>query len=388
MATTGSTGGAGGSGGGFTALSLSEQLPRILDSGGPTLKTPVVVPVYFVGESAAKIALIDAFLAKLGGSAYWAATTSEYGVGPLTAAAPITLAETAPATVDDASLKAWLVSALETGKLPQPTAGSIYALYYPSGTSVIGKNGAISCKDYGAYHGEVAFNGQSVAFTAMPHCDAYSAHLVPGESIAGDELLTGLSSHELVEAVTDPAFFTAPAFQVMDDLHLAYRLYLIGGETGDSCEQQPGAFYLDPALGFAVQRSWSNAAAAAGHDPCVPSDSPYTGAFPRMPLVKVQSKMRQAIKIPLGGTATVPVDLVSEDPASDAWTVTPLDYKGIWGGPTRLELSLDKTTGKNGDVLMLTIHALSFDSLNRAGFLLESKHGTKRTRIAGLVIKG
>ena len=37
---------------------------------------------------------------------------------------------------------------------------------------------------------------------------------------------------------------------------------------------------------------------------------------------------------------------------------------------------------------MLTIHALSFDGSGHAGFLLESKHGAKRTRVAGLVIKG
>ncbi|MEP7119690.1 MAG: hypothetical protein ABJE95_02225 [Byssovorax sp.] len=394
---TGTTGG-GGSGGVGTAASsgstggslpvlpLPQQLPRIVSSGGPTLTTPVVQAVFFAGESPAKMALLDDFFHKLAGSAYWAATTSEYGVGPLTVAPAVTLAEKALDVVHDAGIRGWLADAITTKKLPPPIPGEVYLLYYPSGITVIDDAGGVGCKDYGGYHTDMVVNSQVIAFAVMPHCDSYSAHLAPGDVVAGDAMTTGLTSHELIEAVTDPELSNGPAYQTIDDAHVAWQQYLIGGETGDSCEQQPGIFSLDPGLGYTVQRTWSNAAAAAGHDPCVPEGAPYIGAFPRVPLLDVLGTGRLAVLVPLDHTVTIPLDFVGEDPAGPAWTVKAIDHSTLWGGPKQLELSIDKTTGKHGDVAMLTIHAVALDPHGRAGFLIESQLGSKRTRVPGLVV--
>jgi hypothetical protein len=386
MGTTGSTASSAGAGGALPVLPLSEQLPRIVDSGGPTLTTPVVQAVFFAGESPAKMALLDDFFNKLVGSAYWAATTSEYDVGPLTVAPAVTLAEKALDVVHDAGIRGWLADAITTKKLPPPIPGEVYILYYPSGTTVIDDAGGVSCKDYGGYHTDMVVNGQVIAFAVLPHCDSYSAHLAPGDVVSGDALITALTSHELIEAVTDPEFSNGPAYQVLDDAHVAWQEFLIGGETGDTCEQQPGAFVLDPGLGFMVQKTWSNAAAAAGHDPCVPADSPYIGVFPRLPLVDVSGTGRLAVLVPLDHTVTIPLDFVGEDPAGPAWTVKALDHSTLWGGPQQLELSIDKSTGKHGDVATLTIHAVALDPHGRAGFLIESQLGTRRTRVPGLVV--
>lgn len=367
-------------------LSLPEQLPRIVNSGGPTLTTPVVQAVFFAGESPAKMAVLDDFFHKLVGSAYWAATTSEYDVGPLTVAPAVTLAEKALDVVHDAGIRGWLADAITTKKIPPPIPGEVYILYYPSGTTVIDDAGGVGCKDYGGYHTDLVVNGQVIAFAVMPDCASYSAHLAPGDVVSGDAIVTGLTSHELIEAVTDPEFSNGPAYQTIDDAHVAWQQYLIGGETGDTCEQQPGIFWLDPGLGHTVQRTWSNAAAAAGHDPCVPAGAPYIGAFPRVPLVDVFGTGRLAVLVPLDHTVTIPLDFVGEDPAGPAWTVKALDHSTLWGGPQQLELSIDKSTGKHGDVAALTIHAVALDPHGRAGFLIESQLGARRTRVPGLVV--
>ena len=388
-ASSSGTGGMGGAGGELPPLTWAERFPQIQNGGGPVLAGPSVQPVFFANEAAAKITLVQAFLGKLAGSAYWAATTGEYGVGPLTAAAPITLTEAAPAATDQASIEAWILDALTTGKLPAPADGVIHALYYPSGTTITDDHGGVSCVSFGGYHDEVDFDGMKLAYTVVPHCDAYAGkspfHFPGGLVLQGDGFVTGLSSHELVEAATDPAVSSAPAYQQIDAAHLPWIEYLVAGETADSCEFQPGAFYEDPELGYLVQATWSNAAALAGRDPCVPSSGKYVGAFPRVGVELVAGFLAYAIAVADGSTATIPIELAGEDPASPPWTVTPIDFETTLGGAARLELTLDRTTGKNGDVLMLTIKALSHDSKGLAGFILESTLGGKTTRVPGLV---
>lgn len=389
---------------GATATAWSDRFPTELRGAGPTLKAPSVRPVFFADEEAAKVSMLTDFLSKLAGSAYWTAATSEYGAGALTAAAGVQLVESAPAAIDAVGLRAWLMDAIQLGKVTAPTAGTIYAVYFPKGTVVTDKNGGISCRDYAAYHDEMSVGGQPVAFLAMPHCDSYAGHPLPFPDgpLGGDAFLTAGTSHELVEAATDPALRTDPAFGSIDPAHLAWSKYLFASELSDNCGKQPGALHMDAAIGYVVQSTWSNAAAAAGRDPCVPSAAPYVGAFPR--LSKIAPKTPGggpgggpnpgpgpggavfAVAIADGATATVPVDLASEDPQSAPWTVTPLDYAVLVGGAARVELSLDKPGGKNGDVLQLTIHVISHDVAGNAGFFLDSRLGAKGTRVPVLVV--
>lgn len=112
---------------------------------------------------------------------------------------------------------------------------------------------------------------------------------------------------------------------------------------------------------FAVQRTWSNAAARAGHDPCVPAlTTPYLGAAPQLDeLVTIDlgnqgGVSTRGVQVPLGMSKTVEVALFSDAPADD-WTVKATDAATVMGGDAELSFAWDKTTGHNGDKLHLTI---------------------------------
>src|SRR5262249_24616053 len=133
-------------------------------------------------------------------------------------------------------------------------------------------SGELSCVNFGGYHSETATStGQPVVYAVIAGCHSYSARLAPGESIGDTDFTTGLTTHELIEASTDPFIATNDAYYTVDSTHLAWSRYLNGGELADTCEFQPAAFFREPTLGYVVQRSWSNAAAQAGHDPCPPN---------------------------------------------------------------------------------------------------------------------
>jgi hypothetical protein len=173
--------------------------------------------------------------------------------------------------------------------------------------------------------------------------------------------MTSTTTHELAEAATDPLFLTSPAYAAVDDAHAFWMELTGGGEVGDLCEQD---LVTPPDVGYAVQRIWSNAAASAGHDPCVPAVAP---AY-----FNVAADAPDAFFDPYAGTTvegvaiqphqsrTIDVHLVSDGP-TDAWQVTGVDPNAAQGGERLLKLTLDRDVGSNGDVLHLTIQPL-FDA--------------------------
>ncbi len=95
---------------------------------------------------------------------------------------------------------------------------------------------------------------------------------------AGDPLtplqnVTTTISHELAESATDPFPNTSPAFAATDDADFVWT-FETGGEIADMCEYNTDSNYTPPGSTYMVQRSWSNAAATAGTNPCVPVPMP------------------------------------------------------------------------------------------------------------------
>jgi len=166
------------------------------------------------------------------------------------------------------------------------------------------------------------------------------------------------------------------------------------GEVADMCELDDDQ-YLKPAdMNYLVQRSWSNIAAAAGKDPCVLELTPPVVYFNSVPVVSdtvtadwyfgpVETK---GVKIPLGQTKTIDVQLFSTAPTAGPWKVAVYDYSEIYGGAPNLQVSFNTTTGSNGDVLKLTIKVLKKDSeLGAAPFSIESTLGNASNLWMGVV---
>jgi hypothetical protein len=356
---------------------FAPDLPTILAQGGPTMPTPKVVPILFANDTSNRKTLIPAFLQALAGSAYWTTTTKEYGVNSLTIAQTVQLVENAAANIGSQSaVETWLSNAIQTSKLPANDANTIYALYYPQ-TTVINLSGlGAICVGWGGYHSEISVSGKPVVYSVVGGCASYGAKLNPGETVMGDDYTTGITTHELVEAVTDPYPGSNPAYRNIDQQHRAWGLYLYGGEVGDTCEKQPGVFYKDMALGYVVQRMWSNKNAAAGHDPCVPSAiDPYVVAYPQYngPILQ------------LNGTLVQDIKLASDGPTNGPFNVKVIDFATENGLGTQLQLSLAPASGKNGDTLKLTIKVLATDPSQQEGYILESEYMGVKRRNAGYV---
>ena len=318
--------------------------PLVMSAGGQVLAAPKVVPVFFSGDATMQATLED-FLHQLASSTYWPAVTSEYGVGAVTIAASVIATETPPTT--DTALQTIITShAGGTGGWPASDANTIYAVFLPQGVTLT-MGGGTSCKDFGGYHDETQ---GGVVYALMPRCTT-------SQSFDPLQYTTIATSHELVEASTDPHPQSAPAYNVVDDANTIWNLGP-GGELGDMCETDRAA-YQQLVGPYMAQRTWSNASAMAGHDPCVPAPTPYVEAATNLQMITIsaagQSFTTRGVQVPLGMSATVEVDLYSDAPAA-AWTVDAIDAASKFQNqPAELSFSFDRTTGANGDKLMLTI---------------------------------
>jgi hypothetical protein len=315
--------------------------PQVMSGGGPVLVAPKVVPIFFANDSAVQ-PTIESFLHALAGSSYWTTTTGEYGVGALTIANSIVTSDPPP-TTDDA-LATWL-----QGKFPSPDPSTIYTVFLPAG-AVLTLGGERSCTTFGGYHSETMVGSAPLVYALLPRCTSttFSGAL---------DSTTIATSHELVEASTDPLPFSNPAFTVVDDAHAVWRR-IPGGELGDMCEYVRTAF--QPLVGsFMVQRTWSNASAAAGHDPCVPVlATPYLGAAPELPDLTLsfhgQQLMTKGVTVNYQQSQTVDVDLYTDAPTED-YVVIAEDAAQVEGGSGSFSFEWDRSTGHNGDKLHLMI---------------------------------
>lgn len=70
--------------------------PQVVSYGGNVMKHALIVPIFFPNDNLQ--AQIEDFLGQLAASSYWNATTSEYGVGPITIAPSVIINDTPPTT--------------------------------------------------------------------------------------------------------------------------------------------------------------------------------------------------------------------------------------------------------------------------------------------------
>jgi hypothetical protein len=261
---------------------------------------------------------------------------------------------------------------------------AIYTFVFPEGSTV--DNGC--CTQFAGYHDETTIAGVKVAYSIVCTCPGFDG---PGISTLGS--LTTALSHEIVEAATDPFPQTDPAFTMTDDADFGWSL-ITQGELADMCEFDADQ-YLTPAdMSYVVQRSWSNIAAAAGKDPCVLESTPPDVYFNSVPVVSdtvtadwyfgpVQT---QGVKIALGQTRTIDVQLFSTAPTPGPWHVEVYDYSEVYGGAPNLKMTFNTNTGSNGDVLKLTIKALKKDTeFGAAPFYIESTLGNASNLWMGVV---
>jgi hypothetical protein len=349
---------------------------QAIDAGGRVLRHPHVVPITFDGDGNRDD--LEDFAASFGCTSYWRAIGEEYGVHEATGGAPIHVAEAPPAKTTDKGIETWLRGKLvgKTEGWEQPTPETIYAVYYSSDTVV--KLGTLeSCNGFGGFHKSFTMpDGSDVSYAVMMDCSG---------SI---DDLTSVSSHELIEASTDPVPYGAPAYSGADDDHAAYW-FRTGGEVSDLCETQDrGGQYSPSDYPFVVQRSWSNRAALAGHDPCVPAAGDvYFNVVPELSdsvsmITSSGAVDTKGVKMAVGESKTIYLDLFS-DGAIAPWKLAVKDAS--YEAP-HLSFSLDKSTAGSGERVALTITKKSeSDAIGAEPFMIVSSSGGRRTYAYGVV---
>jgi hypothetical protein len=363
----------GGAGGAFQPAP-HPTLPQVLTLGGAVLSAPRVLPILFPNDSGTTD--VKAFLQELAASTTWTAQTSEYGVGPLIVLPAVTVTGTAATTYSDAALRA-MIQSNTSGTNPAwgaLDAKTIYFFLLPQGTIESDSSGAC-CSEFLGYHSDARVGGTYVPYAVGCTC--------PGTTgVTSLQGRTATIDHELVEASTDPYPNSDPAFTQEDDDDIVWTL-VTGGEVADMCEFDDDANVVPAGAKYMIQRTWSNKAAAAGQNPCVPSASgaPYLNTFAGLSRITdnalANGFMTMGINIPIGQKKTIPLTLSSNAATSGTWTVKVYDYDEIIAGTAAgLTFSQDKTSGRNGDTIQLTITAVRADpSIAGEAFLIFSTYG-------------
>ena len=359
------------------------HVPTVVASGGPVMKSPRIVPVFFP-STPHQDDLIE-FLRKYVASPTWAEQTKEYGIGAASVAEPIQLTQdpVTTGTLGDAAkgtpfssdsqtlqnddVRAFMIDQLTShadvwGPSDAATLdGSLYVLFYPPSVFVQNGENGVVCVGPTGYHDAAQFPNEEryAIYSVSTVCPFAEDAVVDSMGVA--------TSHELLEAVTDPlGAFAGRAYNSLDPEDIGWQL-VAGGELGDMCVRTdvdlPAFSVRVDGIPGRVQRMWSNAAARAFHDPCLPAPAgSYFNSAPVLDVLTLGPRNIRAVKIPPGGTATVDVQLFSDGPTGGAWSVEPEDVSALVGAfagadpaDKKLALSFDRGSGKNGDTLRLTI---------------------------------
>jgi len=391
--------------GGYPAF-VPTDVPQVADAGGPVMTAPKVLPIFYAQDNSMTVTSIKDFLSKLPGSTYWKSWATEYGVGDVTILAPVTLNETLGTTWDDSQIQADLATRLSGGDagddagdpaFPAADGNTIYAYFFPPGVNITENGGGpppdagadagftsvgscvVDPNGYGGYHSDITMGGgQNVSYAVMPRCMNFG-------NLTGLDAVTGPASHELAEAASDPFPSGNPAFSTTDAPHGYWSRLNGGGEIGDMCENLDTSFVkFPPAIPYTVQRIWSNKAALAGTDPCVPlpAGDVYFQTYPVMPNMITLSSRGMTVQtkgadIPVGGSKTIEMDLASSAPTSGPWTVRIIDSSST--GTAYLTAAFQECsgqatcTGQNGDKLHMKITVVAAGRRNTEPFFIESK---------------
>ena len=319
------------------------RLPQLIDVGGPKLAHPQLVPIFYADYS--DIDSVTQFSEWIVTSSWLDAVGAEYGVGAGSVLGVVRKPEPSPDTIDDTGIVDMLYQGLADGTVPKPTADTLYMIYFTSHTTVTAGS-ARSCNDFFGYHSSARRDGVELAYAVITACATVSI----------------VGSHELIEAATDPFPSTHPGFQLRDPTSPWLSL---GGEVADLCQRggDPSETWTESK--HVVQRSWSNAAAAAEQDPCVPHV--YGPTY-----FNVVPDIRTVQRIPPGGHQQIDLEgwssngvvgwKLTAEPATFGEATLTLGANTIGDGrPTTLDIAIP-STARVGSLIQLYLVS-TFDPL-------------------------
>ena len=321
-------------------------LPQIAKHAGIVIDAPQIVTVTFPGyEFTSQAQALGDFI---GGSSWLTTVGAEYGVGAGTSKAKVVWPQAAPAMTDDQGLRALITQGLMDGTLPAPSGEPdelVYLFYWPP-TSILNATstglGALCMR--GSFHSAgdpflIGYHDSLLApdGTRVPYA-------IIGDCGDGVDEVTSTASRELIGSLTNP--FEVDGTGWLLDVAPPDPWYtdINNGEVGYMCERelrvQEG--------GFALHRSWSNAAAAQSSQPCLPS--PEGDAYDN-----VTTTPSTIVTAAAGQTLTFQITGWSNRRVS-SWKLLVAQSEGSAFTLADMNPTLDDYTIQNGETRTLTIH--------------------------------
>ncbi len=355
--------------------------PQVQKGAGSVAAATKIVTITFPGDPNA--AKYESFGDGLGGSDYWKKVTGEYGVGTAMGGGHVRLADPMSTPLADSEslheVNAWLdtfFAAADKNGLPAYDAANLYVIYVDpkAALSYYGHPWCDANRNRWAYESVRSVGGVEYSYILVGQCD-WGRGVLDTTTANVSELIAAAAINPPVPLDAKGARTKPDAWYGLDSDHYADAVFHVGRVgAGTLCQHYPEAFVksAEPAFPYAVLRGWSNASAAAGHHPCVPDATvPY---FDVVPLGTetvtvndgVTSTTVKGFAVALGGTKTFQVGFFS-DAKTDPWTLTTtekdqLDLLGYstWPPTNNLQVTIDRTTGKNGDVATVKVKVLSY----------------------------
>jgi hypothetical protein len=166
-------------------------------------------------------------------------------------------------TITDTQIQSELLAQINAGHLPAPVLdgqgnpNTLYMIYFPPGKT-ISQGGSNSCQAGGfcAYHGTTSstLNAKHVLYGVLPDMQAGSGCSTGCGTSTVFGNYTSVTSHELVEAMTDADVGIATTFAAPLGWYDQTN-----GEIGDICNAQQGT-YVANGTSYIVQLEFSNSA--------------------------------------------------------------------------------------------------------------------------------
>ena len=321
-------------------------LPLVAPHDHVVLTKPELVTITFPGY--AWTAKVQSFGEFLGGSSWLAAVGTEYGVGVTTQVAKVEWPAAAVAGTTDQQLRKLIGQGITSGMLPAPpTKGSqlVYTVYWPSDVVLDARaQGAGVLCQKAAFHasGELFASGYHDSFAA-PN-GARVDYVVVGDCSNSIDTITRTASRELIGTFTDP-FEVDNSGWLLDVMSTdPWFLDVNSGEVGYLCENEKPV----TEAGWTLHRSWSNAAAKAGMQPCLPS--PEGTAY-----YNVSASPSGTVHAAAGTTVVYTLTGWSSEPVP-RWGLAMTKPEGSDFTLTELSPTFGAAKLGNGEVTTLTLH--------------------------------
>ncbi|KAJ3104863.1 hypothetical protein HK100_003995 [Physocladia obscura] len=235
--------------------------------GGPVIPTVAVQPLWYQSTPTYASNILSFYKGVTGST--WLAILNQYdessgslGTGSgASSAITIPAVSSNPTTFDDTDIQSLLTSLVADGTIV-PTASSYFPIHFPSGYTIT-QQGSTSCVDFCAYHGTIDIsstsnnNGQQYLYYGVLPDQGGSCAGGCGSNSQTVNNLFSVSSHELAEAITDPAVGVATTIGSPIAWYNSAN-----GEIGDICNAQQGSTVGRDGVTYVVQKIWSNSANA------------------------------------------------------------------------------------------------------------------------------